>query len=160
MKQGFFIGGGLLVLIVAMVALFNLAFSNDGIDYDNTETHERIAWTEQQAETLVPDYSNGLATTGIRSHQLSVEDRAVDLVDKRITLFVETKDSLVVITPQNFRMDLLTDLCPAYRRSGLHPQDIAVTFKLQRSNGEAIRSDTVSRTVCRQMRAFKKRAGA
>lgn len=160
MKHWAYIGGGAFVLIAAVVGIFSLAFGNGGIDYDDADSQERIAWMERQAETLASDFSSGLEKAGVKPHQISVKETTVNIDEKRIILFAEAKNNLVLITPPNFRMDFLEDMCPAYRRSGLHPHDIAVTFKLQRVNGDGIRSDTVSRTVCRQMREFKKRAGA
>ncbi|MDJ0920984.1 MAG: hypothetical protein QNI84_07635 [Henriciella sp.] len=160
MKNRAVIGGGVLALIVVLVAVSFAVFGGGSAEQDEAEHEKRIDWLEQRAELLSEDFVAGLAPTGLRPSDLQLTSAVFDQTEHRVVLLAEADNTLVLVSPPNIRIDLLERVCPAYRRSGLHPSDVAVTFKLQNQNGDAIRSDTVSRTVCRQMRDFKKRAAS
>ncbi|MEO0548508.1 MAG: hypothetical protein AAFZ91_01210 [Pseudomonadota bacterium] len=158
MKQWLFVGSGVLATLIVTIAIAIFAFGGDKTDYQSAEAKQRIAWMETRAATLSGDFSTGFSRVGVRASQISVLSTRFDKKEQRLIILAEVENDVVVTAPRDFRLSLIEGVCPAYRRSGLHAGDFPVTFKLQRQNGEAVRSDTVSRTVCRQVRAFKDRA--
>ncbi len=127
------------------------------IDYETATLEERQAWLEEQGDEMGRGLSDGLKASGLNEAQVALSSQEYDIDRKEITFKIEVKGSVRMAFPTNFSTDFQTKMCPAFRSSGLAKADIKTRFQIERTNGDIVRTDIISKAVCDRLSAFQDR---
>lgn len=127
------------------------------IDYDTATAEERQTWLKKQGDEIGRGLSDGLKASGMNEAQMALSSQEYDLDRKEITFQIEVKGSVRMAFPTNFSTVFQTQMCPTFRNSGLAKEGIKTRFQIVRSNGDVVRTDTISQAVCDRLSAFQAR---
>jgi hypothetical protein len=143
--------------LVALGAIGATVTPTSSIDYAEATDEERTVWLQERGDEIGRGVSDGLKAAGMNHAQMALSSKEYDPDRKEITFAIEVKGSVRMGFPNNFSIQFQDQMCPVFRRSGLAKEGIRTTFKIVRSNGDVVRSDTISASVCDRLDAFKAR---
>ncbi len=147
---------GLALVISGAIGLGQVT-SGGGFDYATASLDERQAWLEKGVSEMREGAEKGIRDSGTSYNMMGVKDVIVSAEDNRVTLTIEAKGSTRLAIPSNFRIEYMDKMCREWLRTPAGREGVLMTTKIVRSNGDLVRSDTISKPACERFKAFKKR---
>jgi len=148
---------GIIIAISGGIGVGKVTAGSD-FDYETASLEERQAWLEQGISELREGAEQGLRASGTSYNMMGVKDVTVSAEDNRVTLTIEAKGSTRLAIPSNFRVEYMDKMCGEWMRTAPGRKGVLMTTRIVRSNGDLVRSDTISKPACERFKEFKKRA--
>ena len=144
-------------VVLALGAIGATVTPSSSIDYDTATLEERQKWLKKQGDEIGRGVSAGLKASGMNEAQMALSSQEYDLERKEITFEIEVKGSVRMAFPTNFSTVFQTKMCPSFKSSGLAREGVVTRFKIVRSSGDIVRTDTISKAVCDRLAAYQSR---
>ncbi len=146
---------GFLIAIGGGVGLGQV--TGDSFDFDNATLEERQAWLDEATGEISDGAALGLVQAGTGYNMMAVQEVSASAEDNRISIILEAKGATRLAIPADFSVQFMDKMCDEWVRTPMGRHGVLLTTKIVRSNGDHVRSETVSKPACDRYRDFKRR---